>query len=106
MSNFGLFQWIREGVKQSVLLGVSDAVEAIGTPEATPEYHPALQAFAKTPLHRLGASAATDSPAPRLAGEARGGRKRLGKSLKEINPPKTPSAKAASTSMPPSQPEA
>ncbi|MFN7731372.1 MAG: hypothetical protein ACK5OB_05695 [Pirellula sp.] len=106
MSNFGLFQWIREGVKQSVLLGVSDAVEAIGTPETAPEYHPALQAFAKTPLHRLGASATADSPAPRLAGESRGGRKRLGKSLKEISPPKTSSAKTASTSMPPAQPEA
>ena len=29
--NFNLFLWIREGVKQSVLLGVSDAIEAIGT---------------------------------------------------------------------------
>jgi hypothetical protein len=29
---FNLFSWIREGVKQSVILGVSDAVEAIGSP--------------------------------------------------------------------------
>lgn len=27
-----LFTWIREGVRQSVLLGVSDAVESLGTP--------------------------------------------------------------------------
>ena len=25
------FQWIREGVKQSVLLGVTDAVDQLGT---------------------------------------------------------------------------
>jgi hypothetical protein len=29
--NINLFQWIREGVRHSVLLGVSDAVEQIGT---------------------------------------------------------------------------
>ena len=30
--NVNLFAWIREGVKQAVLLGVSDAVESLGTP--------------------------------------------------------------------------
>jgi hypothetical protein len=30
---FNLFDWIRQGVKQSVILGVSDAMEAIGSPE-------------------------------------------------------------------------
>jgi hypothetical protein len=29
---FNLFDWIREGVKRSVILGVHDAVEAIGSP--------------------------------------------------------------------------
>ena len=29
---FNFFAWIREGVKQSVLLGVSDAVEQLGAP--------------------------------------------------------------------------
>lgn len=29
--SFNLFAWIREGVKQSVLLGVSDALDHIGT---------------------------------------------------------------------------
>ena len=30
MSGFNVFQWIRDGVKQSVLLGVSDALEQLG----------------------------------------------------------------------------
>ena len=30
---FNLFDWIREGVSRSVILGVSDAMEAIGSPE-------------------------------------------------------------------------
>ena len=29
---FNVFDWIREGVKRSVILGVHDAVEAIGSP--------------------------------------------------------------------------
>ena len=29
---FSFFDWVREGVKQSVLLGISDAAEHIGTP--------------------------------------------------------------------------
>lgn len=34
MSGFNVFQWIRDGVKQSVLLGVSDALEQLGpTPD-------------------------------------------------------------------------
>jgi hypothetical protein len=95
MSNMGLFHWIREGVKQSVLLGVSDAVEVIGTPEDTSPYHPALQAFAKVPLQRMEGASANPSLAPRLAGEPNASRKRLGKSLKDINPPKSVSAKVA-----------
>lgn len=95
MSNMGLFHWIREGVKQSVLLGVSDAVEVIGTPEDASPYHPALQAFAKAPLQRLEGASANPSLAPRLAGEPNASRKRLGKSLKDINPPKAVSPKVA-----------
>lgn len=32
MSGFNLFNWVREGVKHSVLLGVADAVGELGTP--------------------------------------------------------------------------
>jgi hypothetical protein len=30
--NFNFFEWIREGVKQSVLMGVTDAVTTMGAP--------------------------------------------------------------------------
>jgi hypothetical protein len=30
--NFNFFDWIRDGVKRSVLMGVSDAVEQMGAP--------------------------------------------------------------------------
>ena len=88
MSNLGLFQWIREGVKQSVLMGVSDAVEVIGTPDSSAEYHPALQAFAKAPLQAFGSTSLSDASNTKLTNEPKAGRKRLGRSLKDINPPK------------------
>ncbi|MDR2762401.1 MAG: hypothetical protein LBB88_07365 [Planctomycetaceae bacterium] len=31
--DFNFFEWIRSGVKQSVLMGVSDAVKIMGTPQ-------------------------------------------------------------------------
>ena len=30
--NFNFFDWVRDGVKRSVLLGVSDAVDTMGMP--------------------------------------------------------------------------
>ena len=65
---FNFFQWIREGVRQSVLLGVSDAMNQIGTPEQGGELHEELQR-----------SLGTIKSPPRPTG-----RKRLGKSLKEL----------------------
>lgn len=82
MSNgLGLFNWIRDGVKQSVLLGVSDAIDTIGSPENR-SLNPALLSFAKQPL-ALQAEASVDEPAQRkLPGAS--GRKRLGRSLSDI----------------------
>jgi hypothetical protein len=74
---FNLFLWIREGVKQSVLLGVSDAIEAIGTPDNSEDISPRLLEFMRQD--------SGDSSASRVAGEAR--RKRLGKSLKDLETP-------------------
>lgn len=70
-----LFAWIREGVRQSVLLGVSDAVEAIGTPAHDTHFHQNLGKLIE------------QAPAE----EARAGigdgkaRKRLGRSLKDFD---------------------
>ncbi len=86
MNNMNFFGWIRDGVRQSVLLGVSDAIEQLGTPAAAEDLHPSVSGF----LH-LDRGA---SEAPRLAGNSAGTgtgsgnnggqRKRLGKSLKDI----------------------
>jgi hypothetical protein len=67
---YNFFQWIREGVRQSVLLGVSDAMEQIGTPDHGGELHEELRRSLTS----------TKSSASRS-----GGRKRLGKSLKELD---------------------
>lgn len=83
MSNgLGLFNWIRDGVRQSVLLGVSDAIDTIGSPEENRSLNPALLSFAKQPL-AMQAEARIDEPAQRkLPGAS--GRKRLGRSLSDI----------------------
>lgn len=69
------FSWLRNGVKQSVLLGVSDAIEDLGVPENSDDLHPGVAALLRgdgNTTKRVGSTART------------GGRKRLGKSLKEI----------------------
>lgn len=76
---FNLFTWIREGVKQSVLLGVSDAIEIVGMPEDSEEISPRLLEFM-----REGSSGST---ARRKTTETR--RKRLGKSLKDLDADKS-----------------
>ncbi len=83
MSNgLGLFNWIRDGVKQSVLLGVSDAIDTIGSPEENRSLHPALLSFAKQPL-AMQAEARIDESAQRKIPSA-SGRKRLGRSLSDL----------------------
>jgi hypothetical protein len=77
--NVNFFEWLRDGVRQSVLLGVSDAIEQIGTPADSDEIHPGVAAFLqsdKTETKRVGAA-----PAPSSGGN----RKRLGRSLKDID---------------------
>jgi hypothetical protein len=73
--NVNFFEWLRDGVRQSVLLGVSDAIEQIGTPADSDELHPNVAALLQ---------AETGSEKPKRGG-AGGGRKRLGKSLKEMD---------------------
>ncbi len=73
------FSWLRNGVKQSVLLGVSDAIEDLGTPENADDLHPGVAALLRGEssdnTKRVGAGAAKGSS-----------RKRLGRSLKDIEP--------------------
>lgn len=70
--NVNFFEWIREGVRKSVLLGVSDAIEQIGAPNDAEKLHPNLTAMLQEP------------PKAKKS-RASGGRKRLGKSLKDMD---------------------
>lgn len=82
MNSMNFFSWIRDGVRQSVLLGVSDAVDQLGTPFADEELNPNVSGF-------LSSAPTTASAAPRIAERTAGktgGRKRLGKSLKDMGP--------------------
>ncbi|MCA9187097.1 MAG: hypothetical protein R3E01_34120 [Pirellulaceae bacterium] len=68
------FAWIREGVRQSILMGVADAVDQIGAPQRDPGLRQQLtEAIENGPL--LAAPAGS---------ERKPTRKRLGRSLKEI----------------------
>jgi hypothetical protein len=69
-----LFHWIREGVRQSVLLGVSDAVDALGAPTGEDNF--------RQNLSRL-IDQAPSEEARATIGE--GKRKRLGRSLKDFD---------------------
>jgi hypothetical protein len=89
MSNgLGLFNWIRDGVRQSVLLGVSDAIDTMGAPEDNRTLNPALLSFAKQPVSmqaNVQSNVRIDEPQPRKPPAATG-RKRLGRSLRDIDP--------------------
>ncbi len=78
MNNFNFFSWLRDGVRQSVLLGVNDAVEQLGTPSADEQLNPQLAGVIQ--LHR------GEGDIPKLASKSKStsSRKRLGKSLKDM----------------------
>ncbi len=90
MSNMNFFGWIRDGVRQSVLLGVSDAVEQLGSPAATEDLHPSVAGFLKVEqrsahVPKIGQHDASNT----FNATAAKSRKRLGKSLKDIGPQPT-----------------
>ena len=85
MSNgLGLFNWIRDGVKQSVLLGVSDAIDTIGSPDELRALNPTLLSFVKQPISMQANARLDEPPQRKLSGAS--GRKRLGRSLRDIDP--------------------
>ena len=82
MSNAGVFHWIREAVRRSVLLGFSDAVEQLGVPAESSELHPQLSAVLRQASPALEMQGTAAPPTARPA--ARPERKRLGRSLEQI----------------------
>ena len=75
MSNFNFFEWVRDGVKNSVLHGVNDAVNAMGMP---PE-----EASKDKILNYLQRNKDDDTSAVRRISSA-AGTKKLGRSLSDI----------------------
>jgi hypothetical protein len=67
------YTWIRESVKRAVLLGLSDAIEHIGAPVEGDQGHEKLLANLR---QHVAIEAKVEAPAM--------GRKRLGKSLDQI----------------------
>lgn len=72
----GVYTWIRENVKQAVLLGFNDAIETIGPPEPETKFNENLAAVFQQP------AGAVSGSAPRKVGGPK--RKRLGRSLNQI----------------------
>lgn len=72
--SFNFFSWLRDGVKQSVILGVSDAVQDLGTPREGDEIEQRLLAF----VQPSGTAAA-----PRQISGATP-RRKLGRTLEQI----------------------
>jgi hypothetical protein len=70
--SFNLFDWIREGVKRSVIQGVTEALDSIGSPAG--DDGPAR-------LSRLLVPVVEGPTTPTSAGKSR----RLGRSLREVN---------------------
>ncbi len=80
--NVNFFEWLRNGVRQSVLLGVSDAIEQLGTPADNDEIHPGVAAFLQS--DKAGEKN-IESSSPATANSRTNNRKRLGRSLKDLD---------------------
>ena len=72
------FQWLREGVRQAVVLGLADAVEDVGGRTATEDLGPAL---AQSLRERL---AVHREPAVVEQAAVAAPRRRLGRSLESL----------------------
>jgi hypothetical protein len=80
MANLGVFEWIREGVRRSILLGVSDAFEQMGTTDDHTEFHPQLA----NALREAAPRALEAAPSPASRSLSKPERRRLGRSLEQI----------------------
>jgi len=80
--NFNFFDWIRDGVRRSVLLGVSDATQQLGMPPDEDKARDTILAFLQDD--------SDVSNRGQLTGPTTGGRggRKLGKSITDIHPVK------------------
>lgn len=79
--DFNFFNWIRDGVKRSVLLGVSDAVQTIGMPQDEESSKDKILSF----LQNDEAVAVAGSKRRITGGTATTGQRKLGRSITDIH---------------------
>lgn len=81
------FQWLREGVRQAVVLGLADAVDDVGTLNRDEDLGPALAQSLRERLavqrEPAAVTAATVLDSKVAPVGATGGRRRLGRSLEQ-----------------------
>ncbi|MDO4585899.1 MAG: hypothetical protein Q4C95_01230 [Planctomycetia bacterium] len=76
--DFNFFQWIREGVKRSVLLGVSDAVQQMGMPHDEASNKDKILSFLQDET--------SSTTRRRLSSSTSGTTRKLGRSINDIHP--------------------
>jgi hypothetical protein len=81
----GIFHWIRESVRRSVLLGFSDAVEQLGVPtgEAS-DVSPHVMAVLRHTNPSAAITAAEPAATTTSGSTSRSERRRLGRSLDQL----------------------
>lgn len=81
------FQWLREGVRQAVVLGLADAVEDVGTRNHGEDLGPALAQSLRERLATSRDSAPAVLEARPAAPAVGASRRRLGRSLESVREP-------------------
>lgn len=74
----GFFEWVREGVRQAVVLGLADAIDDVGNRSRDDDLGATLAASLRDKLTTARSSTVVGSEPPSS------GRKRLGRSLEGI----------------------
>lgn len=73
---FDFFTWIREGVRQSVLMGVADACESLGSPQNGERMDQRITAYLQ--------DGEVQAPVRRIAGSGTATRRKLGRGLTQV----------------------
>lgn len=81
--DFNFFEWIREGVKRSVLMGVSDAVETMGAPHDPEQARDKIMNFLKDESESKESAAGSRR---RVSSSSSTGQRKLGRSIADIHP--------------------
>lgn len=76
------FQWVREGVRQAVVLGLADAIEDVGTRSRDEDLGGALAQKLRDRLAVVKEPTVLESTA--AVGQQAGGRRRLGRSIEGL----------------------